>query len=269
MEHIVKHFERMGALAKAYEGREMWGSSMARIDVRKEPLKGLAYFNIALRIGTKAKVIHVEPTQRHLLLQLERYGEKAKFLCGHDERAWFVAAIPEEARGVTNVTTAMEALKPTEVKRAQTRAKLSRAARRRRANAAYIRQGEWFFIPTPNLVVPSDQIVKNRPIRRGNGKAHMVAEEYHVGGDQVWTHRTLAPNGVSDEEMNNIYSREKAAGRVISRMGWARMVRDMETYARGTVRHPDHKTITLKGWHRVVMNTETKARAMANVAFLD
>ena len=42
-----------------------------------------------------------------------------------------------------------------------------------------------------------------------------------------------------------------------------------DQYARGTVRHSDHDTITLPFWHCVVMNTETQSRTMANVAFLD
>ena len=37
----------------------------------------------------------------------------------------------------------------------------------------------------------------------------------------------------------------------------APLTRDLELFARGTVRHPDHATITLHGWHRVVVtNTE-------------
>jgi hypothetical protein len=41
------------------------------------------------------EVVDVKPRDRHLLL-LTRVGrEKSKFLCGHDERHWFVAAIPE------------------------------------------------------------------------------------------------------------------------------------------------------------------------------
>ena len=46
---------------------------------------------------------------------------KDKFLCGHDERHWFVAGVPERAP-VSNVVTAMEALKP-DVVRAQERGK--------------------------------------------------------------------------------------------------------------------------------------------------
>ena len=60
----------------------------------------------------EAEVIDVEPADRHLLLLVRRESEKSKFLCGHDERHWFVAAIPEDARGVTGVETAKAALQP-------------------------------------------------------------------------------------------------------------------------------------------------------------
>ena len=45
-------------------------------------------------------------------------GEKQKFLCGHDERHWFVAAVPEDARGVTGVVAAKAALQPALVRTA-------------------------------------------------------------------------------------------------------------------------------------------------------
>ena len=47
------------------------------------------------------------------------------------------------------------------------------------------------------------------------------------------------------------------------------MYRDANVYARGRVRHPDHKTIFLNGWHRVLMNTENEAPGMRKVVFLD
>jgi hypothetical protein len=47
------------------------------------------------------------------------------------------------------------------------------------------------------------------------------------------------------------------------------MTADPELYAKGTVRHPDHATITLQGWHRVEMNTESRAQAMRFVTFVD
>src|SRR5262249_16349247 len=52
-------------------------------------------------------VVDLRPANRHLLLMAENAGEKHKFLCGRDERHWFVAAIPEDAPGVGTVRTAM------------------------------------------------------------------------------------------------------------------------------------------------------------------
>ena len=60
----------------------------------------------------EAEVIAIDPADRHLLLLVRNDGEKSKFLCGHDERHWFVAAIPESAGGVTGVETAKAALQP-------------------------------------------------------------------------------------------------------------------------------------------------------------
>jgi hypothetical protein len=50
------------------------------------------------------------------------------------------------------VQQAKEALKPVEVQSAQAREGLKAKARSRRKNAAYRRQGEWFFLPVPGLV---------------------------------------------------------------------------------------------------------------------
>jgi len=44
------------------------------------------------------------------------------------------------------------------------------------------------------------------------------------------------------------------------------MARGAEVYAKGRVRHPDHKTIVLPFWHRVLPNREVSS---VNVAFLD
>src|SRR5437879_1466662 len=46
-------------------------------------------------------------------------------------------------------------------------------------------------------------------------------------------------------------------------------VRDAEVYARGPVRHPDHKTIRRDGWRRVYMNRERFAPHAVQIAFLD
>ena len=65
-------------------------------------------------------MLDVQPADRHLLLMVREGGEKPKFLCGHDERHWFVAAVPESAP-VGTVRAAKEALKPAEVRTRQAR----------------------------------------------------------------------------------------------------------------------------------------------------
>ena len=111
------------------------------------------------------EVLDIQPGQRHLLLLVREPNgsreEKHKFLCGHDERDWFAAAVPETS-GVATVRTAMEALKPREVLAAQARKGLKARHRNRRHNKAFIRQGEWFFIPEPDLVVDPKLVLEQR-----------------------------------------------------------------------------------------------------------
>lgn len=70
---------------------------------------------------------------------------------GHDERHWFVAAVPESERGVSGVAQAMVALQPMSVREAVALKKPKHPLDRK--NTAYMRQGEWFFVPTPGLDV--------------------------------------------------------------------------------------------------------------------
>ncbi len=67
-------------------------------------------------------VLHVIPEEKHLVLlsrQFDKHGEllaKQKFLCGRDEKHWFVAAIPE-SEPVSTVAGARIALKPEAVRK--------------------------------------------------------------------------------------------------------------------------------------------------------
>src|SRR3954454_3078425 len=101
------------------------------------------FFEITRQPGAEAEVavLDVQPADRHLLLLVRENGEKHKFLCGHDERHWFVAGIPESAP-VGTVRQAKEALKPAEVREAQATKRPRAEARNRRKNAAFVRQGE-------------------------------------------------------------------------------------------------------------------------------
>ena len=57
------------------------------------------FFEIRRRGGADARieVLDVQPSDRHLLLMVREGDQKPKYLCGHDERHWFVAAVPESA----------------------------------------------------------------------------------------------------------------------------------------------------------------------------
>jgi hypothetical protein len=94
-------------------------------------------------------VLDVQPADRHLLLLMREGKEKNKFLCGHAERHYFVAGIPETAP-VGTVRQAKEALNPAEVLIAQARNRLPD----RRKNAAFVRR-----TPTASERVPGKEVL--------------------------------------------------------------------------------------------------------------
>lgn len=232
------------------------------LDVRRD--REGEYFLVSKLDDVSVEVLEVQPRDRHLVL-LARVPEssgkvtKSRFLLGHDERHWFVAAIPEQSP-VSTVAAAKQALKPQKVVLEEQ--SVRRRVRHRRINKVRVRQGEWFFVPKALAHVEPVLIHKNEPLRRGSGKPHVCQELYRKAGVLVYVNR-LHPNGLTQVEFARLSEKER------NKPGWTRMVRDAHVFVRGTVRHPDHKTIFLDGWHEVFMNTETQAAAMRNVAFLD
>lgn len=128
-----------------------------------------------------AEVLDVRPHLRHLVLDVTgwRLPVSGQYLCGHDERHWFVASLPLD-RPTGTVRAAMEALKPDIVRREQRR-KGAKNRRFRRKTAAYIRQGEWFFLPRPMMHV-GELAVRNGAISRDGGKPHRVEWLYRPKG---------------------------------------------------------------------------------------
>jgi hypothetical protein len=259
-------FTRIGARLKVADSPARPGRAgdTVSLDVRSD--RRGEFFEIVRPAGAEAEVavLDVQPADRHLLLLVRQGPDKGKFLCGHDERHWFVAAIPESA-AVGTVRQAKEALKPAEVHRAQARRRLKAKARGRRKNAAYVRQGEWFFLPVPDMAVDDRLVLRDEPLSRGNGgKPHWAEFCYRTGGETVYV-CPRHPAGVTEAQYASILAGSPGA----KRWGWRPMQRNPGVYVRGRVRHPDHATITLRGWHQVVMNTEGQSAARRNVAFLD
>lgn len=266
---LERQFARMGARLKV----------TMRTTFRRSRFTGFAvdigrdghgpFFDVTLGpdADRQLEVLDIQPDRRHLLLLVRQSNgnrdEKHKFLCGHDERDWFAAAVPETS-GVATVRTAMEALKPAEVLAVQAQKGLKLRHRNRRHNKAFIRQGEWFFIPAPDLVVDRKLVLANEPLARGRGKPHWAEFLYRSGGVNVYVCFEF-PEGISE----SAYRRLIAENRSKRRLPWQVMRRDAGVFVCGKIRHPDHKTVKLNGWHRVVPNTESRAASMQHLAFLD
>jgi hypothetical protein len=241
---LCRHFSRMGARLKL-EGPRDRQSEKIRIDISTDD--DGEFFDIRCHDGVIPEIVDVAPRERHLVLMVRDGKAKNKFLLGHDERHWFAAAVPGES--VRDVRTAIESLRPAIARRPQT-----------------IRQGEWFFVPMRGFKFAADVVIhRNEPLSRGSGsKPHICEEVVRHGGDVVMV-STAYPSGLKIPDYERLIERDpKAKG-----MYWNRMVRDADVYARGKVRHSDHKTVHLDGWHRVCMNLERFAAHARQVAFLD
>jgi hypothetical protein len=272
-EKIESKFAAMGARLKVREVPPEWRrwfgwqrSEDYAVEIQKD--RHGQFFE--LRVPTHLSdfldvcVMQIEPRWCHLLLAVHKSGEMPqfdRFLCGHDEREWFVAVVPG---GASSVNQAMDRLQPQDVRDSLARSLVSSRKRYACKNRAFRRQAEWFFVPEPSFVVCEELILRNEPLRRGAGKPHVVEELFRTGGEMVHVCDRY-PNGLAPREYCDIVQRDPNG----IRWGWRVMQRNPGIYARGAVPHRDHATITSPFWHRVMMNTETQSRTMANVAFLD
>jgi len=264
-------FEKLGARATIRPlVRNRWRPAPGPVVIDIGNDRHGEFFDIQAGDHADVEVLDVQPKDRHLLLMVRQLADrpglpdtKDKFLCGHDERHWFVAGVPEKAP-VSTVVTAKEALKPDAVRDRERGKKGKRKKRLRRKTDVFIRQGEWFFIPAPEVKVNDKMIFTSEPISRGRGKPHMCEELYREDGTTVYV-CGQHPNGLTTDEYRKLLKANPDA----AKWNWRTMARNPVVYVRGKVWHPDHATIRLDGWHRVEMNTENRSRAMAQVAFLD
>src|SRR6185295_7103344 len=207
--NIQSKFSEMGARLKVREipsrwrqGDRVWiNPADFAVDIRRD---GHGEF-FELRVPTHLRetldvsVAQAEPKQRHLLLFVHKSGDKPqldRFLCGHDEREWFVAAVPG---GASSIRQAMDSLQPQDVRNAIARGGVSSRKRYARKNRAFRRQGEWFFVPEPSFGVDEELILRNEPLRRGAGKPHLVEDLFRSGGEMVHVCDRY-PNGLTPDE---------------------------------------------------------------------
>jgi hypothetical protein len=259
---IQTKFKKLGARAKFRPLRRR-SSGPVVIDIGHD--RHGEFFDIQADSDADVDVLDVQPRDRHLLLMVRRPNErphqpdvKDKLLCGHDERHWFVAGVPERA---STVVTAKEALKPAAVRDLERGKRGKRKKRLRRKTDVFIRQGEWFFIPAPDVQIDGRLILHHEPIRRGIGKPHVCEQLYRDGGTTVYV-CSRHPNGLTADEYRKLLKQRSDAGK----WNWQTMTRNPVVFVRGKVTHPDHATLRLDGWHRVAMNSESFS---GSVAFLD
>ena len=261
---LERHFAIIGARAKLRTDTRRNRTSGVSIDIGTDRFG--EFFDIAAGQpdAVDVNVVDAQPRLRHLVLMSRDDDGKHKFLCGHDERHWFVAAVPETA-AVSTVATAMEALKPVDIRRLQRQVAVKPRKLNRRRNEVFVRQGEWFFVPVGGkFQLNKNLILRNEPLRRGGGKPHFVEELFRDGGETVYE-STQHPNGLTPAQYERAISRQPK----LRQLHWVVQRRNPRVFVRGKVRHADHKTIVLHDWHQVLMNTETQAIAMRNVAFID
>lgn len=266
LDSLSKHFESMGARVKFgeieppgwwREPRSLHEERWQRRDRRRLPAftvdisddKKGQFFDIRVRkdrdIGLQ--ILQALPKQRHLLMMTSR---GRRFLCGHDERHWFVA---EVNKPVSSVRDARRALLPAVMQKEAGSIPTSKIESR--DNSLFKRQGEWFFFPE-EIEFDESSIHRDEPIqRRAGSKPHICEELVRHGGQTVYLVRGVAYElgGYRDLPV-----KDRRRARV--------MTRNPSIYVRGYVRHADHKTIHLVGWHKVLLNNE---RVTRNLAFLD
>jgi len=288
---LTRKFEELGARVKVADPRKRWGElpRALALDIGRDERGEFFDLRVDFAQVERLDAVDVRPRDRHLLLlahtrtysgpvifdrrtawrstvatlpPLSKNVQKPRFLCGHDERHWFVAAIPEAAHA-SNVATAMEALKPAGVIDAQARAGLRMKDRFTRKNRAFVRQGEWFFLPRADLAVPPKSVLRNEPMQRSGGKAHWAEFAFRRGGETVYV-STAFPRGLTEKEFRVFQARNKRSGDSFSVMR-----RNAQLFVRGRISHPDHATISLNVWHEVMMNTENLEQARRDVVFLD
>lgn len=267
-ENIKEKFEAMGAQAVVSVGTQNMNGRRGvnrrvnyTVDVNEDRKQGDTFEVLVAPeavADVEITIPNIDKALRHLLLAVRNGTDYNQFLCGHDERHWFVAALPHN---VSNVHQAIEALKPDEAAASQNLRGVRLKNRNKRRNAGFIRQGEWFFVPVPELDKQENLIVlRNEPLQRGRRKPHMAQFLYRAGGINVYVSQQY-PEGVTEKQYRNIIAKNPEV-----RAHFQLMTRNAKVFVKGKVAHPDHKTVALSTWHEVFTNNE---EATPEMVFLD
>lgn len=269
---LEKNFAKIGARVEVKEPTTNRGFRLpnipnTRVSVKVEGTGRNEHFVLEVGKDFKGEIhaLDVQPQDRHMILQIvHNPGDKSrmalapeKFLVGHDEMHFFAASV---GRTVTKVRDAKEHLMPTRIRDHVLKVDLRKKDKFKRHNDAFLRQGEWFFIPRKNMTVDKKYILYNEPlIRNRQSKPHTMSECYRIGGTAVWVwlNRVLTETQFGQLHKTNPEDSKK----------YRQMIRNPQVFCRGKIKHVDHHTLDFGNvWHEVVMNSEFRS---ASLGFLD
>ena len=260
-QQIRAKFERAGARASI---RRLDSKSLRRfrrpmaIDVVSDELG--EYFDIQLTPDVHLAVVDVQPCQRHLLLSASNVVGEDRFLCGHDEYHWFVAALPQET-GTATVEAAKEALKPLLVRQLEER---KHEGKHHRKSDVFFRQGEWFFIPCPHVSIDRSRVVRGGTLRRGGSKPHYCSFLYE-DGEREYACALYPKLAFFESEYRHILKTRRKA----KLWKWRQLPFTPDLYVKGWIQHEDHSSLFLDIWHRVEMNRESDHLSMSRMIYRD
>jgi hypothetical protein len=118
---------------------------------------------------------------------------------------------------------------------------------------AFPRQGEWLFVPAPEVRTPLVIHWCAPLVHAGGGTPHIVAELARGQGEVAWHHPQHAPDEITNHQFQLLPEPVRRTP------GWTERLRvtdSVSLFARGAVRHPDHAPILLDHWHRVTLPSE-------------
>ena len=219
------------------------------------------YFDIQLVRDVQLQVLDLQPRSRHLLLSASNWVGEDRFLCGHDEYHWFVAALPHQP-DVGNVNAAMEALKPDLVKKIEGR---RHKGKRHRKSDVYMRQGEWFFTPCLHASIDHCRVIQNGILRRGFGSKPHICDLLYEDGEREYGCDRYPRLAFFESEYRHILKTRRKA----KQWNWRRLPFNPTRYVKGWINHEDHSPLFLDVWHRVEMNRESNVLAMSQVVYAD
>ena len=259
---IQQQFERIGAIANVREF-DLPTSRRVRPQMSINVTRAASgeCFDIRLARGVQLAIMDRHARERHLLLSASNRWVEDRFLCGHDEFHWFVAAIPDDSNA-QSVEAAKEALKPALVTRLEGRRQRGKHGRR---GDVFVRQGEWFFIPCRHAPIAFEHIEQDAVLVRGPGsQAHHCQFMFRDGEREYECARYPKLAFFESEYQGILRTRRKAR-----QWKWRLLPFRGNTYVRGWITHPDHSPLYLDIWSRVELNRETRWQTMSHMVYLD